>query len=377
MVPPTPPGRVLQLVSSAGLFGAERVLLELSQHLSAQGWGVEVGALRAPGMERIAVVDRARELGLPTVTFPCRTGFDARAMARIREHVRRGQVDVVHGHGYKSNIYLLLALGSRSPARLVSTCHNWLTDSLKLMLYELLDKLALHQFHHVVAVSPPLLQELAAAGIEACSMIDNGLDLVDRLPAAERGSLRASLGVPRGAVMLLAIGRLDRWKAYDRLLEALARLRRADLHLVLVGDGDLRADLEDQARRLGVEGRVTLAGYRRDVGRLLLASDIFVISSRKEGLPMVLLEAMAAGLPVVATRVGAIPDALGDGQAGVLVPAEDPGALAAAIEALAADKERRAALAGAAQRIHAARFSRRAMGQRYIELYRRLLTKGR
>ena len=208
-------------------------------------------------------------------------------------------------------------------------------------------------------------------------MIDNGLDLADGLPANERGPLRASLGVPRGGLMLLAIGRLDRWKAYDRLLEALARLQRTDLHLVLVGDGDLRADLEEQARRIGVAGRVTLAGYRRDVGRLLLASDIFVISSRKEGLPMVLLEAMAARLPVVATRVGAIPDALGDGQAGVLVPAEDPGALAAAIEELAAAPERRADLAEAAQRIHAARFSRRAMGERYIELYRRLLTEGR
>lgn len=91
---------------------------------------------------------------------------------------------------------------------------------------------------------------------------------------------------------------------------------------------------------------------------------------------MVLLEAMAARLPVVATRVGAIPDALEDGRAGVLVPAEDPGALARAIEELASAPERRAALGAAAQRIHAARFSRRAMGQRYIELYRRLLTRG-
>jgi glycosyltransferase involved in cell wall biosynthesis len=365
---------VLQLVSSAGFFGAERVLLELALDLRAQGWEVEVGALQAPGMERVDVVDRAREAGLRTVLFPCRGGFDARAMAGIRDHVRQRGISVVHGHGYKSNIYLFLALGARGPARLVSTCHNWLTDSIKLMIYELFDKLVLHQFHHVVAVSPPLERELAAAGIDARSVIDNGLDLEGTLGDAEREALRGSLGVPADRLMLLAIGRLDRWKAYDRLLEAMARLDRGSgPHLVLVGDGELHGELEAQARRLGVRDRVTFAGYRRDVGRLLQAADLFVISSRKEGLPMVLLEAMAARLPVVATRVGAIPDALGDGRDGLLVPPEDPAALAAAIETLARAPERRAALAHAAGRAHAARFSRRAMGRRYIELYRHLL----
>jgi len=396
---------ILQLVSSSGFYGAERVLLELALHLEREGWRSHVGALQHD-RSAVAVVERARRHGLQTVLFPCGSGFDAAAMRSIRSYTKQHDIDIAHSHGYKSNIFLFCSIGRRGPAarlpghhapaypcrspearwwpwrvrpegpKLVSTCHNWLTDSLKLMVYELLDKLTLHQFDHVVAVSPPLDRELAAAGIppDRHSVIDNGLDLGQSLSPEQREDLRRSLGVAPAEPMLLAIGRLDPWKAYDRLLEAMARLgpdRRA--RLVLVGDGELRDALESQARELGVDRRVTFAGYRTDVGQLLLAADLFVISSRKEGLPMVLLEAMAAGLPVVATRVGAIESTLEQGAAGALVPSEDSGRLAAAIGELLDAPERRLELGRRGHAAHQARFSRRAMGQRYIALYRQLL----
>lgn len=363
---------VLQLISSSGLYGAERVLLELACHLREQGWASHVGALLNRG-SRVAVVDEARRRGLRTVLFPCQSGFDTRTMRTIRAYVEDHAIQVAHSHNYKSNIFLFLA-GAGQKAALVSTCHNWLTDSLKLMFYELLDKLTLHQFDHVVGVSPQLDQELAAAGLpaERRSTIDNGLALEGALPPGGRDRLRRSLGVPADHAMLLTIGRLDPWKGYDLLLDALAKLT-ARAHLVLVGEGDLRPALEQQAHALGVAQRVTFTGYRKDVVDLLLASDLYVLSSRKEGLPMVLLEAMAARLPVVATRVGAVPRALADGEAGLLIPPEDPTALAAALEHALSTPELRRTLAERAHRIHEARFSRQAMGGRYIELYQRLI----
>jgi glycosyltransferase involved in cell wall biosynthesis len=363
---------VLQLISSSGLYGAERVLLELACHLHEQGWASHVGALLNRGT-RVAIVDEARRRGLKTVLFPCRSGFDTRTMRAIRAYVDHHAIQVAHSHNYKSNIFLFLS-GARHRAALVSTCHNWLTDSPKLMVYELLDKLTLHQFNHVVGVSPQLDQELAAAGLpaERRSTIDNGLALEGTLPPGGRDRLRRSLGIPPDRAMLLTIGRLERWKGYDLLLEALARVA-VPAHLVLVGEGDLRGALEQQAHALGVAERVTFTGYRKDVVDLLLASDLYVLSSRKEGLPMVLLEAMAAHLPVVATRVGAVPRTLADGEAGLLVPPGDPAALAVALEHALGSPELRRQLAERALRIHEACFSRQAMGGRYVELYQRLI----
>jgi glycosyltransferase involved in cell wall biosynthesis len=366
---------VLQLVSSTGAFGIERVAVELGLHLRERGWPAHIGALQTPEMDRVLVIDRARRRGLQTVLFPCGGGRNHRAVRQIQEYVAAHDIRVVHGHSYKSNVFLWLALGGRRrTCRLVSTCHNWLTDSLKLMVYELVDKLCLNQFDHVVVVSPQLDEELGRAGIppERRSMIDNGVSLDEELAPDEREALRRSLGAGDGEAVLMAVGRMDPWKAYDQLLRAFAIvLEKHTCRLVLVGDGELRPELEAQARELGIAHRVTFPGYRQDVGRLLLAADQFVISSRKEALPMVLLEAMGAQLPVVATRVGGIPRAVGD--AAVLVPPEDPRALSAALISLLDGPEKRAELAGRLHERYQARYSRRAMGEAYISLYERLL----
>jgi glycosyltransferase involved in cell wall biosynthesis len=369
---------VLQLLSSTGAFGIERVAIELGLHLKERGWSAHIGALQAPWMRRVLVIDEARRRGLQTVLFPCGGRRNHRAVRQIQDYVEANGIDVAHGHSYKSNVFLWLAEGGRRRScRLVSTCHNWLTDSIKLMVYELFDKLCLNQFDHVVVVSPQLDQELGQAGVppERRSMIDNGVSLEAELSPDERGALRRSLGAGDGDSVLMAVGRMDPWKAYDRLLEAFALLSANDAsppcQLVLVGDGELRAELEERARARGIAERVTFTGYRRDVGRLLLAADQFVISSRKEALPMVLLEAMGARLPVVATRVGGIPRAVGD--AAILVPPEDPVALSAALLSLLCDPGRRGELAARLHARYQARYSRRAMGEAYISLYERLM----
>lgn len=174
--------------------------------------------------------------------------------------------------------------------------------------------------------------------------------------------------------MLIAIGRLDPWKDHALLLDALARPEiPAAARLLVVGDGELRGELEARAVSLGLGQRVVFTGYRRDIGALLQASDLFVVSSHKEGLPMVLLEAMAASVPVVSTAVGGIPGAVRDGQEALLVPAGDAGALAAAVARVLGDAECARRLAAGALARFEARYSRRAMGERYLSLYREIL----
>ena len=365
--------KIIQLISSSGFYGAEKVVLELCAHLYSGGHEVQLGVFVNQGQGEVALAAEASKLGVPVVPFPCRGRFDARTMGLIRQHVLTHRVDLAHSHGYKADIYTGLASLPQETIR-VSTCHNWLTDSLKLMAFELLNKLVLHRFHQVVAVSSRLDRELEGAGIPPArrTLIHNGLAVY--APRVDRAAVRSSLGLDPDAPLLVAIGRLDPWKAHHRLLEAMALLGGEPApRLLLVGDGDLRADLQQQAHAAGLGQRVIFAGYRRDIPELLAASDLFVISSIKEGLPMVLLEAMGAGVPVISTSVGAIPDALEQGACGALVPPGDAGALAAAVVVLLAHPGRRQEMAARAQQKYSELYSREAMGQRYETLYGHLL----
>lgn len=371
---------ILQVISSGGFYGAERMLLELSRFMRSEGHRVWLGTICPPDDDPPQVADEARAEGLPVFPIPSLSRFDGRTMDAIRQAVDRLDIHLVHCHGYKADIFAGLA---RPGARLVSTCHNWLTESVKLMLFELLDKAVLHHFDGVVAVSAAIDDQLAAAGVpqERRQIIENGISLPDAASGVPREQVRRALGVPGDAPLVLAVGRFDRFKAFHLLLEAMARLGGAAgpasaARLVLVGDGGLRQELLARCQQLGLGERVLFAGYRRDIPDLLRAADLFVISSIDEGLPMALLEALAAGLPVVSTRVGAVPEALGEGEFGALVPVGDAGALARAMVELLSNPERRAALAAAGHGRYRRRFSREAMGRRYLELYQRVSRGG-
>jgi glycosyltransferase involved in cell wall biosynthesis len=169
----------------------------------------------------------------------------------------------------------------------------------------------------------------------------------------------------------VALGRLHPQKGFDVLVEALGRV--PDAALVIAGEGDERAALEAQARRLGVEDRVVLAGYRDDVPDLLAAADAAVFSSRFEGSPLSVIECMATGTAIVATRVGGVPELLEDGEQALLVPPEDARALAAALGRVIAEPELRERLGNAARARQRSEFAIDPMLDRVIDLYERLL----
>jgi len=369
---------VLQLISSSGLYGAERVLLELASFLRDAGWRSIVGVLRGRDQRTVEVAEAARTGRLPTVELPATRQFDTRTLRHLQELVRAEGVDLIHCHGYKPDVLVALA---RLPehVRRIATCHTWYSRTLRLMAYELLDKLALHRFDHVVVVAPQLMAEVAAAGIppERRSLVENGVSAPRPVDAATAAALRAALGVAPEEKLLLRVGRLDLDKGNHVLLRALpAVIARVPVKLVFAGDGDERQHLEAQAAELHLDGRVVFAGYRRDIPDLLGASDLFVICSPKEGLPIVLLEAMGARLPIVTTAVGAIPSVIEHGVDGLLVPPDDAAALSAALLAAldAPDDARRRA--ESAHRRFLRDHSQEAMGREYVAIYRRVLGSG-
>lgn len=225
----------------------------------------------------------------------------------------------------------------------------------------------------VVAPSRATARELARDyGVAGAAVIPNG---VAPLPPAEAGAEAPS--VPAGSPVVLYAGRLRTRKAVAVLLEAFARLRREvpGAALVLVGDGEQRPALEDQARRLGIEKAVRFTGAvpRDEMARRLAAADLFCLPSLYEGFPLAILEAMAAGLPVVATAVAGVPEAVEHGVTGLLVPPEDADALARALGELARDPERRRLLGEAGRRKLEGELAIPGIAAAYLDLWRELL----
>jgi L-malate glycosyltransferase len=204
--------------------------------------------------------------------------------------------------------------------------------------------------------------------------VHNGIAIEPRPTASDRRRARLLLGVEDDAFVAITVGRLDPVKDFASLLDAFAHVRRSGLNarLVVVGDGPERERLAARAAGEDLAGAVTFAGYRSDVRLLLPGADLYVNSSISEGISITVLEAMAAGLPVVATAVGGTPEIV-DGTTGVLVPGRSPERLASAITALAHDDYRRAALGNAGRRRVEQQFTIDRMVGQYASAYRRLL----
>jgi glycosyltransferase involved in cell wall biosynthesis len=367
--------KVLHLRSGSGLYGAERVILALSSGLHAAGHGAAVMNLQPPGRGAGALVDAARDLGLEARSLDCGSRLDFGAVRALCRYVRDERVDLVHSHDYKSDFYAFLC-GRAGGAKLVATCHNWASDKPRMRLYKALNKLVMRRFSKVAVVSEALRHELLLSGIAGVKLINipNGVAVGEPAPAGGM-RLRESLGIGADEDVVISVGRLSPEKGHRSLIAAAREVAaaRPRSRFVLVGAGPLRAELEEavKAERLG--SRVLFLGERRDVRELLAASDLFVLPSLKEGLPIALLEAMACRKPVIAAPVGEIPTVVVHGVSGLLIDPADTSALAGSIIRLLGRREEAAALADAGYKRVRDDFSAAAMVGRYLDLYRAVL----
>lgn len=305
--------------------------------------------------------------------------LSTRAYSRERDSVRRLcrelVPDVVHTHGYRSDVVDGGVARSAGIATL-STVHGFTGGGLRNRVYEWIQERAFRDFDAVVAVSTPIARRLERRGVDHARIhvISNAFD--GSASVLGRAAARERLGIPSGELAVGWVGRLSAEKGPDVLIDAIPLLTRPLPAVSIVGGGPDETTLRERASRLGVAERVRWHGVVRGAGALLAAFDMLVLSSRTEGIPIVLLEAAAAGTPIVTTRVGGVPSMFSDDEA-LFVPADDPRALAAAIEAVRSDPERARARAEAARRRLERDFAPRPWLERYEALYRMLAAQRR
>lgn len=369
--------RILELISSSGFFGAERVVLELSQELSLMGLKLYVGVFRNRQNPHTEVADRAGEFGLITEVFPCNGRFDPRTVLQIRKFIKGKSIDLIHCHGYKANFYGLMAAAfTRSP--LITTCHNWIGTGFKMKLYERLDKIILRRFKVIIAVSDGIKSEILDSRIpkSKISVINNGIDM-SRFTGVRNINLRGEFKIDPSCKVVGTIGRLSKEKGHSYLLQAAKEVlkRFPDTVFWIVGDGTLKEKLKDQTKAIGLEDKVVFTGFRRDIPEILSSMDVFVLPSLMEGLPMVLLEAMAARKPVIATEVGEIPKILEQGKLAVLVKPKDVRGLAEAIVSVLEAENKINGITQNSYNKVKDNYSSEKMADKYFEVYQEILWK--
>ncbi|HEX9050135.1 MAG TPA: glycosyltransferase family 4 protein [Anaeromyxobacter sp.] len=359
--------------------GIQTHTLALARELAARGEEVHVVTRPSPGRAAVEEEDgvTVHRTGLARGPAAAATLAYVALAARVVGALAP-RVSVVHAHQLLSPASVALVTRAVRGVPFVVTAHasGTVGDVACLVHQGALGAVRLAALGRLasafVAVSAPIRDELLAAGIPASRIrrIPNGVDTSRFAPATpgERAAARAALGLGDGPVAVYA-GRLSPEKGADVLLEAWARMPRSGATLCVVGDGPARPSLEALAARLGLRGSVRFEGSAGDVGPWLRSADAFALPSRTEGLSLALLEAMASGLAVVATDVGAAREATGPGGA-VVVPPERPDALAEALAAVLADPARAAALGRAARSRAVARFGIGAVAERHLALYR-------
>jgi glycosyltransferase involved in cell wall biosynthesis len=372
------PIRVLELRSVWGTGGGpEKTILSGAALSDPREFDVTVCYLRAAGDDRSDIRRRARELGLRYVELLERSSVDPAIWPQLLEVVRRHGIQIVHAHDYKTDLLAVL-LARRAGAIALATAHGWTGHSPReRYLYYPADKRLLRRCHRVVAVSEEIRSELIRHGCRADRVVTvlNGIDeqRFTRNPAA-RTAARAAFGLNERDLAIGAVGRLERQKRFDLLIQAFAEARRAmpSLRLLIAGDGSLRDDLAALIRKLDLEGSCRLLGHTADVIQLHHALDLLAQSSDYEGTPNAVLEAMALETPVVATAAGGTAELIIDGVHGRLVPVGDVAALRDAILAALMRREETQARTMAARLRIVGELSFRARNARIEDIYREL-----
>jgi glycosyltransferase involved in cell wall biosynthesis len=334
---------VLYLITSTTVGGTERSLFEICRRLDRQAFSPTVVSLKAEG----PVAAEIRNLGVEVLSLGMRESADwlsvpefVLGIHRLPRLLRGRKFDVLHSFLYRANLLGRFTAGRCGIAKQVASFRGTLEEPKGWMVA--LDRRTAARTDIFCTLSESLARELrerlGVAG-ERVAVIPNGIDLAaaDRALAAARPAARERFGLSPADFVVGTVGRLHREKNLDLLLDAFRTfsLDHPRGTLLIAGDGPERSSLPARAEELRIAGKVRFLGVVRHPWEVLAAADLFALSSRYEGMPNVILEAMAASLPVVATAVGAVPEMIEDGREGLLVPPGDSGSFAAALHRLA------------------------------------------
>jgi glycosyltransferase involved in cell wall biosynthesis len=381
----------MRIIARLNMGGPALHVSYLTEGLAARGYETTLLAGQlARGEDSMAFV--ADDLAIPVRNVPqlhreISPVYDPIAIRRIVQEIRRVRPQIVHTHTAKAGAVgraAALLAGDARPPIIVHTFHGHVLrgyfDPVRTEIFRRTERALARHTNRLVAVSPQVRDDLVGFGVapeSKFSVIRLGIDLPARVASlGDRAALRRLFGVPETTYVVGWVGRMTGIKRLDDTIRAFARLRDSgvDARLCLVGDGPDRAAVEGQLTELGIARETLLPGYQRDIGSYLAFFDTLLLTSENEGTPVVAIEALAAGRPVVATAVGGVPDVVSHGHDGLLTEVGDIDALAAALGRLAADPELRHQMGEAGRERTLPRYAVSRLVDDVDSLYRELLS---
>lgn len=379
-----PPIRVLSIMEAAFVTGPSKNLIEFACQARSETAGLPAleftfATYERPGQGENRFLVAAAAAGIPIGVIQEKHAFDRAVLPQLFALLEARKPDIVQTHNVKS-AFLMRWSGANRRQPWIAFQHGYVTTDLRMRCYNQIDRWSLPAADHVVTVCQKFADDLVARGVrrERISVQHNAVREFSPIGSEPVEALRRSLPAGgAGGKVLITIGRLSQEKGQVDLVRALGRLRRQwpddRFHAVLVGEGPERQRIEAARAQEGLQEHVTLAGLQHDVRPYFALADLVVIPSHTEGSPNVLLEAMVAARPIVATRAGGIPEIAVDGETADLVPIRDSAALAQAIHRMLHDPGRGRQMAARAQRVALLDYSPEAYRRSLGALYPRVL----
>jgi len=367
---------ILHLISSYGFFGAENLVLNLNLYISSLNNEIDSYILVFKNSQNphIELAEYASKHGIKSFIIDCKGRFDYSFLSKLVILIKSNKINILHSHGYKSNFYGFLA-SKICNIPIISTCHNWIAKDLRTRFYYKIDKFLLPRFDKIIAVSDEIKQELLRIGTnpEKVCLIHNGINT--KSFSNILSNIKADFNLNPDSLIIGSVARFTEEKGLENILYVAKKILKENknIYFMLVGDGPLKNSLIQKSKELQIYDHMIFTGQRSDMPEVYNTFDIFVLPSLKEGLPMVILEAMASKKPIVASSVGAIPDVIEDGKSGLLVPPGNINSLYQALKQLINNPSLRNYLGENAFERVKNNFSTEKMCDEYIKIYNEVL----
>ena len=368
---------VLLFLDTVDFAGTERHVLDLALALDAAGVSVTVACPAESALAR-----KSQRADLDILPIQAEGTLHPATVSSLTGLLRAGQAEIIHSHNGRTALASALAVRLAGRGCCVATQHflepnHTQQRGLKAVPGRLAHRWVNAHTHQFIAISEAVrlgMRTRREAGDDRITVVPNGLACDDR-SLAPPAQVRAELSIPADAPLVVCVARLEPEKDIPLLLAAMETVRETvpTAQAVVVGDGSQRQALEAQIEERGLASSVHLAGFREDARAVIRAGDVFVLPSRAEPFGLVLLEAMALGRPVIATRAGGPCEIVADGETGRLVPPGDPDALAGALSALLTEPETRRRLGANGLRRYRERYTAERMAEDAVAVYRRAL----
>ena len=366
--------RVAIVIDSLRIGGAQRLVASFASNGSAHGIAPTIITFQQDSAD--VILEPIRAVGVEVITMPATSLFTYQRLQRLTDFFQREKIDIVQTHLFYSNILGSIA-AHRAGIPAIATLHSVATrKGLKGRLLQQIEKYCLERYATRILAVGNMVAEAHADryGTHRLEVIPNGIPQPEPIHGHERERLRHEITGNGSKSIIVTVGRFAHAKGYEDMIEAFSLLHKKDLNpvLLMVGTGGTVDTIKARIEDFDLSNSVVLAGERTDVPQLLASSDVYASSSHREGLPLAVLEAMMAGLPVVATSVGDIPSVVTD-ETGLIVPPHEPEMLAAALEDLLKNPEKREAMGKAAQKRALNEYSVDAWMKKHVALYRSVL----